>query len=155
MQNVQKSFERYHETLPEHRRVLLDRFNLTDIAVKVVGIGSVGTWCFVMLLMAAEQDPLFLQVKEARPSVLEAFAGPSSYAQHGQRIVIGHQLMQSASDLFLGWAEGESGRQFYVRQLRDMKVKMLVEVFTPSMMRQYGEVCGWTLARSCPQRRAC
>jgi uncharacterized protein (DUF2252 family) len=148
MENVRKSFQRYRETLPEHRRVLLDRFQLMDIAVKVVGVGSVGTWCFVMLLMAAEEDPLFLQVKEARPSVLEAFAGANSHAQHGQRIVIGHQLMQSASDLFLGWAQGESGRQFYVRQLRDMKIKMLVDVFTPSVMRQYAEICGWTLARA-------
>ncbi|HEX3657474.1 MAG TPA: DUF2252 domain-containing protein [Pirellulales bacterium] len=148
MQNVQNSFQRYRETLPEYRRVLLDRFKLMDVAVKVVGVGSVGTWCFVLLLMAAEQDPLFLQVKEARPSVLEAFAGASSHTQHGQRVVIGHQLMQSASDLFLGWAQGESGRQFYVRQLRDMKIKMLVDVFTPSVMRQYAEICGWTLARA-------
>lgn len=148
MANVRKSFERYRESLPEHRRVLVDRFRLMDIAVKVVGIGSVGTLCAVILLMAAQDDPLFLQVKEARASVLEPYAGASKYAMHGQRVVSGYQLMQSASDLFLGWCVGESGRHFYVRQLRDMKIKMLIEVFTPSLMQQYAELCGWTLARS-------
>lgn len=112
MENVRKSFERYRQSLPEHRRALVDRFKLMDIAVKVVGIGSVGTWCFVMLLMASEEDPLFLQVKEARASVLEPFAGASTCSQHGQGVVVGYQLMQSASDLFLGWAQGESGRNF-------------------------------------------
>ncbi|HEX4132749.1 MAG TPA: DUF2252 domain-containing protein [Pirellulales bacterium] len=148
MENVRKSFDRYRQSLPEHRRALVDRFKLMDIAVKVVGIGSVGTWCFIVLLMASEEDPLFLQVKEARPSVLEPFAGASAYEQHGLRVVVGYQLMQSASDLFLGWAQGESRRHFYVRQLRDMKIKMLVDVFTPGVMRQYAEVCGWTLARA-------
>jgi hypothetical protein len=119
-----------------------------DIAIKVVGVGSVGTFCAVLLLMASEEDPLFLQVKQARSSVLEAYAGKSGYANHGQRVVIGCQLMQSASDLFLGWTEGQKGRQFYVRQLRDMKIKMLIEVFSPSVMIQYAELCGWTLARA-------
>jgi hypothetical protein len=101
-----------------------------------------------MLLMANEKDPLFLQVKQARPSVLEAYAGKSLYANNGQRIVIGYQLMQSSSDIFLGWTEGREGRQFYIRQLKDMKVKPLVEVFTPTVMQQYGTLCGWTLARA-------
>jgi uncharacterized protein (DUF2252 family) len=94
MTNVRKAFAAYRETLSEHRRVLLDRFKLMDVAVKVVGVGSVGTFCAVMLLMASETDPLFLQVKEARPSVLEAYAGKSLHANHGQRIVAGCQLMQ-------------------------------------------------------------
>ncbi len=102
--------------------MLLDRYELKDIAIKVVGVGSVGTFCAVMLLMASEQDPLFLQVKEARPSVLEAYAGKSIYPNHGQRVVNGYRLMQSASDIFLGWTKGKLGRHFYVRQLRDMKI---------------------------------
>ena len=114
----------------------------------MVGVGSVGTFCGIMLLMASEQDPLFLQVKEARPSVLEAYAGKSLYANHGQRVVNGYRLMQSASDLFLGWTEGEVGRHFYIRQLKDMKIKPLVEVFTPGVMMQYAEFCGWALARA-------
>ena len=146
--NVRKAFARYRETLPEHRRLLLDRFKVADIAIKVVGVGSVGTMCAVLLLLAREGDPLFLQVKQAGPSVLEAYAGKSAHPNNGQRIVIGCQLMQSASDLFLGWGHGDLGRQFYVRQLKDMKIKMLVEIFTPSVMLQYAEICGWTLARA-------
>ena len=146
--NVQQAFARYRETLAEDKRVLLDRYKLMDVAIKVVGVGSVGTWCAVGLMMADENDPLFLQVKEARASVLETYAGKSSHANHGQRVVAGTRLMQSASDLFLGWSQSVLGRHFYVRQLRDMKIKMPVEVFTPSIMLQYAEVCGWTLARA-------
>ena len=100
---VASVFALYRESLPEDRRVLLDRFRLKDMAIRVVGVGSVGTVCSVALLMASAKDPLFLQVKEARPSVLEAYAGKSIYANHGQRVVQGHRLMQSASDIFLGW----------------------------------------------------
>jgi uncharacterized protein (DUF2252 family) len=146
--NVQQAFVRYRETLEEDRRVLLDRFKLLDIAIKVVGVGSVGTWCAIALLMAGEGDPLFLQIKEARSSVLEAYAGKSVHANHGQRVVAGCRLMQSASDLFLGWTESQLGRQFYIRQLKDMKIKMLVEVYSPGVMLQYAEACGWTLARA-------
>jgi uncharacterized protein (DUF2252 family) len=146
--NVQQAFARYRETLQEDRRLLLDRFKLLDIAIKVVGVGSVGTWCAVALMMASEDDPLFLQIKEARSSVLEDYAGKSIHANHGQRVVAGCRLMQSASDLFLGWTESELGRHFYVRQLKDMKIKMLVEVYPPSVMRQYAEACAWTLARA-------
>jgi uncharacterized protein (DUF2252 family) len=145
---IQNAFAGYRESLPEHRRVLLDRFKLMDIAVKVVGIGSVGTFCAVMLLMAGQHDPLFLQVKQARPSVLEPYAGKSVHPNHGQRVVLGCQIVQSASDLFLGWTEGRFGRHFYIRQLKDMKIKPLVDVFTPSVMLQYADVCGWTLARA-------
>lgn len=144
----QQAFARYRETMQEDRRLLLDRFKLLDFAVKVVGVGSVGTFCGIVLLMAGEHDPLFLQFKQARPSVLEAFAGKSPHANEGQRIVHGYRMMQSASDLFLGWTEGQLGRHFYVRQLRDMKVKPLVEVFTPSVMVEYAELCGWTLAHA-------
>lgn len=145
---LNRCFADYRETLPEHRRMLLDRFKLMDIALKVVGVGSVGTYCYVILLMAGDRDPLFLQVKQARPSVLEAFAGKSTYASNGQRIVSGCQLMQSASDLFLGWTSGRDGRQFYIRQLKDMKVKPLVELFTEDLMIQYAMLCGWTVARA-------
>jgi uncharacterized protein (DUF2252 family) len=98
---------RYRESLPEHVRVLFDRFQLCDVAIKVVGVGSVGTQCLVALFMAADNDPLFLQIKEARASVLEPYAGPSLHANHGQRVVAGQRLMQGASDMFLGWATGE------------------------------------------------
>jgi uncharacterized protein (DUF2252 family) len=148
MENVKNAFARYRETLPEYRRVLLDRFKLMDVAIKVVGVGSVGTFCGVILMMASDKDPLFLQVKEARASVLEAYAGKSAHPNHGQRVVVGCQLMQSASDLFLGWTHGDQGRHFYLRQLKDMKIKMLVEIFTQSVMLQYGEGCGWCLARA-------
>jgi len=98
--------------------------------------------------MASEQDPLFLQVKEARPSVLEAYAGKSIYPNHGQRIVNGYRLMQSASDIFLGWTKGTLGRHVYVRQLRDMKLSPMVEVFTASWMVEYAKFCGWALAKA-------
>jgi uncharacterized protein (DUF2252 family) len=145
---VDDAFARYRESLPDERRVLLDRFQRKDLAVKVVGVGSVGTFCAIILMMADVDDPLFLQVKEAGSSVLEPYAGKSVYANHGQRVVNGLRLMQSASDLFLGWTEGSEGRHFYLRQLHDMKIKLLVELFTPSLMVQYAEYCGWALARA-------
>ena len=128
--------------------MLLDRYRLMDFALKVVGVGSVGTLCAVALTMAADDDPLFLQIKEAGPSVLETLVGKSTYAHHGQRVVVGQHLMQAASDVFLGWTEGRGGRHFYVRQLRDMKIKPLVELFSPSTMLDYATLCGWTLARA-------
>ena len=146
--NVKQAFDRYRETMQEDRRLLLDRFKLVDFAMKVVGVGSVGTLCAIMLLMASEHDPLFLQVKQARPSVLERYAGKSVHSNNGQRIVHGCRMMQSASDLFLGWTEGVLGRQFYVRQLKDMKIKPMVESFTPSVMQAYAELCGWTMAHA-------
>jgi uncharacterized protein (DUF2252 family) len=138
----------YRASLPDERRVLLDRYRVEDMAIKVVGVGSVGTVCAVALLMAGENDPLFLQVKEARPSVLEAFAGPSPYRNHGQRVVVGHRVMQSASDIFLGWTEGEDGRHFYVRQLRDVKIKFRPETFQAAKLAQFAGWCGTTLARA-------
>ena len=139
---------RYPNTLSDDRRAILDRYELKDIAIKVVGVGSVGTYCVVMTPMAAENDPLFLQLKEAHASVLEACAGKSTYSNHGQRVVMGHRLMQSASDIFLGWTEGREGRQFYIRQLRDAKMKPMVETFNASDMAVYAQWCGYSLARS-------
>lgn len=144
----QEAFQGYRETLQEDRRCLLDRFKFMDFAIKVVGVGSVGTICGIILLMAGEDDPLFLQVKQARPSVLEAYAGKSLYANNGERIVQGCRMMQSASDLFLGWTAGQKNRQFFVRQLRDMKIKPLVELFTSSVMMEYADLCGWALAHA-------
>lgn len=146
--NVQRAFANYRESLQEDRRLLLDQFKLKDFALKVVGVGSVGTYCAIILLMASEHDPLFLQAKQARPSVLEAYAGKSLHANHGQRIVHGCRMMQSASDIFLGWTEGDAGRHFYIRQFKDMKIKPIVEVFTPNVMNQYAEFCGWALAHA-------
>jgi uncharacterized protein (DUF2252 family) len=140
--------ERYRASLPDHVRVLFDRYHLCDMAVKVVGIGSVGTMCAVGLWIAAEDDPLFLQVKEARASVLEPYAGKSIYENHGQRVVCGQRLMQSASDIFLGWSTGVTGRSVYMRQLRDVKISAMIEDWDVDMLREYGKLCGWALAKA-------
>jgi uncharacterized protein (DUF2252 family) len=142
------AWARYRESLSDPLKVLYDRFHFCDLAVKVVGIGSVGTFCLIALFMAKEGDPIFLQVKEATTSVLEPYAGASAYANHGQRVVNGQRLMQSASDLFLGWGTGENGRHFYVRQLRDMKTSAIIEDFDAADLRSYGRVCSWALARA-------
>ena len=128
--------------------MLLDRYDIKDAAIKVVGVGSVGTTCAVILLMAGGGEPLILQVKEARASVLEAYAGKSVYPNHGQRVVNGHRLMQPASDIFLGWTEGRLGRHFYVRQLRDVKIKPAVETFGTAEMTLFAQFCGHSLALS-------
>ena len=141
-------FHNYQDTLPPYRRDLIDRFELKDFAIKVVGVGSVGTACFVSLLMAGPKDPLFLQVKEARASVLEPYAGASIFPHCGQRVIMGHRLMQSSSDIFLGWTSGRSGRHYYVRQLRNAKIKFEVDRFDASHMIQFAEHCGATLARA-------
>lgn len=146
--NIEEAFAQYRESLDDSRRVLLDRYRMVDLALKVVGIGSVGTLCAIALMLAANDDPLFLQIKQASASALEPGAGKSAYRNHGQRVVQGQRLMQSASDIFLGWASGREGRHFYVRQLRDMKLKPLVEVFNPATMVDYAQLCGWTLARA-------
>ena len=139
----------YRETLVEDRRVLLDRYHLVDAAIKVVGVGSVGRRCWIALLMSLSNDPLFLQFKEAVESVLEPYAGKSAYAHHGQRVVMGQRLMQPASDLFLGWVTVEAtGKQYYVRQLRDAKIKPLVETFDSDLLLLYAKACGWVLARA-------
>ncbi len=139
---------KYRDTLAEDRRVLLDRYKLVDVAVKVVGIGSVGTLCMVALMVSIAGHPFFLQIKEANASVLEAYAGTSAYTHHGERVVQGQRLMQPASDLFLGWATGPKGRQFYLRQLRDVKLSPLVETYDAEMLSIYAVACGWVLARA-------
>jgi uncharacterized protein (DUF2252 family) len=139
---------KYRNTLTEDRRALLDRYRLVDVAIKVVGIGSVGTLCMVALMMSIADHPFFLQVKEANASVLEAYAGKSAFAHHGERVVQGQRLMQPASDLFLGWATGPEGRQFYLRQLRDVKLSPLVETYDAEMLVIYARACGWVLARA-------
>ncbi len=138
----------YRASLPDERRVLLDRFRVQDLAIKVVGVGSVGTVCCLTLLLSVDNEPLFLQVKEARPSVLEPFAGKSAYANRGERVVQGHRLMQSASDIFLGWTHSLNGRHYYVRQLRDMKMKFPIEKFKSVEMNYFARWCGATLARA-------
>jgi uncharacterized protein (DUF2252 family) len=142
-------FAAYRETLVEDRRVLLDRYHLVDAARKVVGVGSVGRRCAIALMMSASNDPLFLQFKEAVASVLEPYADASAYSHHGQRVVMGQRLMQPASDIFLGWVTIDAiGKQYYVRQLRDAKIKPLVETFDSDLMTMYAKACGWVLARA-------
>ena len=138
----------YRESLPDERRVLLDRYRLEDFALKVVGIGSVGTRCYIGLLFSEDGHPLILQFKEAVPSVLAPYAGKSVYDNQGQRVVVGQRLMQSSSDIFLGWVRGRRGYDFYVRQLRDMKMSMPVDGFSAVRLKLYAEMCGWTLARA-------
>jgi hypothetical protein len=144
---VRHFLARYRETLPDDRRTLLGRYRLVDLAMKVVGVGSVGTRCAVLLLMAGDDDALILQYKEAGPSVLEPFVGKSRYHNHGQRVACGQRLLQSASDLLLGWASDDQGRDFYFRQLRDMKTTVRVDGMSASALAEYAEMCGWALAR--------
>lgn len=139
----------YLESLAPHYRAIIERYKLVDIAMKVVGVGSVGTLCLIVLLMASANDSLFIQVKEANASVLEPYAGASEYSNHGQRIVVGQHHMQAASDILLGWAHGKlRNRDFYARQLRDMKMSVAVEAMNARMLKYYGRVCGRVLARA-------
>ena len=144
----------YRRTLETDRRFLLEQFEVCDIARKVVGVGSVGTRCWIILMLGRDTgDPLFLQVKEAERSVLSRFVGASKYANQGQRVVAGQRLMQATSDIFLGWQRTAAGldgksRDFYVRQLRDWKFSLDIATMIPPGMRSYGEVCGWALARA-------
>ena len=144
----------YRSTLSTDRRRLLERYRYVDLARKVVGVGSVGTRAWIALMLGRDgRDPLFLQIKEAQPSVLEEFAGPSVYRNAGHRVVAGQRLMQTASDVFLGWvrvAEPMDGavRDFYLRQLRDWKGSAEIDAMVPKGMRLYAEMCGWTLARA-------
>ena len=145
---------KYQRTLETDRRYLLQQFEFCDMARKVVGVGSVGTRCWIVLMLGRdESDPLFLQVKEAEASVLSRFVGTSKYANQGQRVVAGQRLMQAASDIFLGWQRIEAGfdgrsRDFYVRQLRDWKLSVEVEFLRPEGLQLYAALCGWTLARA-------
>ena len=151
---LHQMMRRYRETLEFDRRVLLERFRLTDFARKVVGVGSVGTRAWIALLLGRDgQDPLFIQLKEAEASVLEEMLGPSEFSNHGERVVTGQRLMQASSDIFLGWLHVDSGlderpRDFYGRQLKDWKGSAEIEQMVPSGMAAYGTLCGWTLARA-------
>ncbi|HTR93137.1 MAG TPA: DUF2252 domain-containing protein [Trebonia sp.] len=140
----------YRATLQYDRRLLLEKFQVVDAARKVVGVGSVGTRAFIVLLQGRdEHDPLFLQVKEASASVLEAYLPKSRFRQHGERVVQGQRMMQAVSDIYLGWTKGRDvNRNFYWRQLRDMKGSAVVEEMAPLTMTYYGRLCGWTLARA-------
>jgi uncharacterized protein (DUF2252 family) len=145
---VDRILAAYRKTLPEDRRSLLDAYHPVDAAMKVVGVGSVGRRCWIALLMSASNEPLFLQAKEAVASVLEPFAGPSAYTHHGERVVMGQRLMQPASDMFLGWVTADDGTHYYLRQLRDVKIKPMVELFDHGMLMSYAKMCGWVLARA-------
>jgi uncharacterized protein (DUF2252 family) len=144
----------YRRTLETDRRYLLEQFEFCDMARKVVGVGSVGTRCWIILMLGRDAtDPLFLQVKEAEASVLSRFVGASKYANQGQRVVAGQRLMQAASDIFLGWQRTQAGldgrtRDFYVRQLRDWKFSVEIALLRPEGLQMYGALCGWTLARA-------
>ncbi|MEN9224212.1 MAG: DUF2252 domain-containing protein [Thermostichus sp. DRC_bins_24] len=141
-------FEQYRDTLQVDRQFLLDRYRLVDVALKVVGVGSVGTHCGVALLQDSDDEPLLLQYKEARPSVLEPYAGKSPYLHEGQRIVSGQRLMQAASDIFLGWTTHVQGQDFYFRQLKDMKTAIKLKGMSARSLEDYAEICGSALARA-------
>lgn len=145
--DVRHFLERYRTTLQDDRRALLDHYHVVDLAMKVVGVGSVGTRCAILLLMAGDDNLLVLQYKEAVASVLEPYTTKSRYKNQAQRVVCGQRLLQSASDIFLGWSSDEQGRDFYFRQLRDMKTSVTLDRLSPSAFTRYAELCGATLAR--------
>jgi len=139
--------EGYRASLGDELKILFDRYSLEDTAVKVVGIGSVGTRCYISLFFSEDNHPLVLQIKEARRSVLEPYTAKSFYQNQGQRVIVGQRLLQSSSDIFLGWSRA-NGYDFYVRQLRDMKLSVSLEVMNAVQLKRYAEYCGWTLARA-------
>jgi uncharacterized protein (DUF2252 family) len=141
-------FDAYFESLADDKKELLNRYRLDDFAIKVVGVGSVGTRCLVGLFSVSDTDAIILQFKQGNASVLEKHAGRSLYSNHGERIVHGQRLMQTVSDIFLGWSRTRDGFDFYVRQLRDMKSTANLDTFTPKLLVQYAAMCGWALARS-------
>jgi uncharacterized protein (DUF2252 family) len=152
-QQVREIIRGYRSSLQADRRHVLEGYNFADMAHKVVGVGSVGARTWVILLLGRDdQDPLFLQAKEAHPSVLERFLGKSNYSNSGQRVVAGQRMMQAASDIFLGWhrAQGADGieRDFHVRQLRDWKFSVDIAALDRVLLTTYGGLCGWTLARA-------
>jgi uncharacterized protein (DUF2252 family) len=148
VQEIKDAFDLYKESLPPGFNHLLNRYELKDVVIKVVGVGSVGTACWVLLLMTGDGDSLFLQAKEARKSVLESYAGKSIYPNNGQRVVYGYRLMQPFSDPFLGWSAGKRGRHFFFRQLRDIKISIKVETFGKKEMPDFADWCGRALALS-------
>jgi uncharacterized protein (DUF2252 family) len=150
-ESARTTLDSYRASLPEERRLLFDRYTLRDVALKVVGVGSVGTACWVALFEGPahpQGDPLMLQIKEAQASVLEPYVGASTFSNHGMRVVVGQRITQAASDIFLGWCEGPEGRQFYVRQLWDSKGSANPLEMDSNTLSHYGAVCAWTLARA-------
>jgi len=146
---IHEILKMYRYTLQDDRRHLLDQYRFVDVARKVVGVGSVGTRDYVVLFEGRdEDDPLFLQVKEAEASVLEGYLPKSTYKNRGHRVVAGQRLMQAASDIFLGWVRGKAGRDYYWRQLRDMKGSAKIEGMSPEELVLYADLCGWALARA-------
>jgi uncharacterized protein (DUF2252 family) len=145
-----QSLAGYRETLIPARRLLLDRFEVVDYAIKVVGVGSVGTMCGILLLMSGNGDPLFLQFKQARQSVLEPYCGASPFDHSGQRVVVGQRVLQAASDMFLGWTTGTGAgrRHFFLRQLSDAKIKPVIEIMKVANLKGYARLCGMALARA-------
>jgi uncharacterized protein (DUF2252 family) len=150
LHRAERTIAEYMNSISPEKRILLNRFQLVDLAVKVVGVGSVGTFCGIALFMSGNGDPLFLQFKQARQSVLEPYAGASPFNHAGQRVVIGQKLMQTASDLFMGWCtgSGENKIHYYMRQLKDAKIKPVVELMRPSNLNGYATLCGQALARA-------
>jgi uncharacterized protein (DUF2252 family) len=146
--NLVKYTEEYKKSLQLDRQELVGRYHFQDIALKVVGVGSVGTRCYLALFLADEDDPLFLQIKEARRSVLESPRGKSRFAHQGLRVVAGQRVMQAASDIFLGWFRSSQRHDYYVRQFRDMKVSAEIETFLPRTLIAYATMCGWAVARA-------
>jgi uncharacterized protein (DUF2252 family) len=147
-ESVRRFYETYRTTVRNDVRLLLQGFRLVDVARKVVGVGSVGTRCYIALLLDRNDDPLFLQIKEAERSVLESHWKPTTVERQGERVVEGQQIMQAASDVFLGWASDEQGRDFYVRQFKDMKGSVEISALSESALREYLQLCGWALARA-------
>ena len=142
-------FQDYRASMSESRRGFLQRYRFADFALKVVGVGSVGTRCFLMVFEGRDKDdPLILQAKEATASVLEPYLGASRHANHGQRVVVGQRVMQATPDIFLGWTRGPGGRDFYLRQLWDMKGSVDVTTLEPGGLGFYGGICAWALARA-------
>jgi uncharacterized protein (DUF2252 family) len=140
--------DQYKQSLIPERRILIERYRLADAAYKVVGVGSVGTLCGVMLMVSGNGETLRLQFKEATQSVLEPFGRPSPYANHGERVVRGQRLLQAASDILLGFGVGPRGKDFYVRQLRDAKIKPVLDDLPAGNFRRYARTCGEVLARA-------
>ena len=146
--NGRALIEAYRHSLSAHVRPLIDRYKVVDFARKVVGVGSVGTRCYVVLLATERNEPLLLQLKEATVSVLEAHLPHSTYVNHAERVVVGQERMQAASDLFLGWTRSDDGHDFYVRQLRDMKTTVDLTALSPGGLADYANYCAWALARA-------
>jgi uncharacterized protein (DUF2252 family) len=146
---LEQIFADYRATLADNRRDFLERYRFVDFALKVVGVGSVGTRCFVVVLEGRdEQDPLILQAKQAEASVLAPYAGASAYANQGERVVTGQRAMQATPDIMLGWTQSGAGRDFYFRQLWDMKGSVDTTTLRPEGLALYGGLCGWSLARA-------